>query len=99
VHPDQLNEALDALLRAPVGDPLTQRDAVEAVLTAGYAQVLDLEAERFQLARELRSASLVSARGTGSPRVRHLRATVSAINESIAALRDRLDEANRRHRR
>jgi hypothetical protein len=99
VRPDQLNEALDALLTAPAGDPLTQRDAVEEILTAGYAQALDLEAKRLQLAQELRTASLASAGGTGSPRVRNLRATVSAISESVAALRDRLDEANRRHRR
>jgi hypothetical protein len=98
VRPDKLNEALDALLAAPAGDPRTERAEVEAILTAGYAQALELEAERLQLAEELRRASLASCAKTVSPCVTRLRATVLAMSERIAALRDRLDEANHRHR-
>jgi hypothetical protein len=97
VHVDELNRELDALLSAPTGDSRMQRDSVEAILTAGYAHALELEAERLQLAEELRQASLGFARGSSGPQVDRLRATVSAINERIAVLRDRLDEANRRH--
>jgi hypothetical protein len=94
---DPLDRALDALLAAPAGDAGAKRAAVEAVLTAGYARALELEAEQLALEQKLKTAVLLSPGGPASHSTRRLRSVVSAVTERVALLRRRLDEANRRH--
>jgi hypothetical protein len=97
VPDDPLDEALDALLRSPPGpERATHEAAVEAALTEGYARALELEAERARIAQELHATSLTA--DDPSPRARRLHTVLTGTSEQLAALRARLDEANRRHR-
>jgi hypothetical protein len=98
VSRDRLDDAIDALLAAPAGNPASEPAALEAVLTEGYARALELEAERHAAIEELELTSLSALGGSSSPKAHRLRSAVSAINERLAVLRRRLDEANRRHR-
>jgi hypothetical protein len=84
-----MEAALDSLLAtAPAHDGCGTREAFEAILTAGYARALELEAERARLARELAIG--------GESRPAHPRLT--ALTERVGRLRQKLDEANRRMR-
>jgi hypothetical protein len=91
-----LDRALAALLEgtAPT-DPSPAWEVVEHVLTAGYAEVLDLEAERVQLEHRLRLAT----GDDGAPEA--LRAITEAMGDlelRVDGLRSRLAEVDRRHR-
>jgi hypothetical protein len=86
-----LDRALAALLEgtAPT-DPSPAWAVVEHVLTAGYAEVLDLEAERVQLEHQLRLAT--------PDEVATITDAMDALELRVAALRSRLVEVDRRHR-
>jgi len=88
--------ALARYLSAPEGTQPLPRAAVEEVLTAGYADALELEAERLRIAERLEEAiaSIEEPRGVREIALR--RAELGIVTERLAVLRDRLAEANRR---
>jgi hypothetical protein len=91
-----LDRALAALLdeMAPT-DPAPAWEVIEHVLTAGYAEVLDLEAERVQLQHRLQLAM----GDHGEPdEVATLTDAMGDLQLRVAALRSRLVEVDRRHR-
>jgi hypothetical protein len=92
-----IDRALDALLSPPVGTGATppRRVVVEEVLTAGYAEALELEAERLRVAMTLERASSGPAEARGDAEVARLRADLRRLTERVVELRDRLDEASR----
>jgi hypothetical protein len=91
-----LDRALAALLdgSAP-DDPSPAWEVIEHVLTAGYAEVLDLEAERVQLQHRLQ----VALGDDGAPdEAATITAAMGDLELRVAALRSRLVEVDRRHR-
>jgi hypothetical protein len=89
-----LNRAIAALIgaRAPA-DPAWE--VVEHVLTAGYAEVLDLEAERVQLQHRLGAGMADDGTPEG---VAAITDAMDDLELRVAALRSQLAEVDRRHR-
>jgi hypothetical protein len=91
-----VERALAALLDDPApADPPPAWEVVEHVLTAGYAEVLDLEAELVQLRHRLQVAM-----GDDGARAEVAKITdaIRDLQLRVAALRSRLVEVDRRHR-
>jgi hypothetical protein len=81
-----LDKALDAALSASARRAHAAREAeIESLLTDGYAQVLELEAERRRLIAELRPAQDVEAI---TERLVSLRDRLDEINRRSAASRE-----------
>jgi hypothetical protein len=93
-----LDRAIAALLRDDrAGDPVPDRETIDHVLTAGYAEALNLEAERLNAERRL----LRLARSTGAAdqeQAQQLRASIREIDERLPALRSGLAEIDVRFR-
>jgi hypothetical protein len=92
------DRALDALLAMADRDSRTQlprRAIVEHVLTAGYAETLELEAERLRLTRILERALAPSETAVGAE-IAALSADLGRVTERLVELRDRLAAANQR---
>jgi hypothetical protein len=86
-----LDRALAALLDGTATTDLSPAwEVIEHVLTAGYAEVLNLEAARVQLEHRLRLA-------TGDE-VATITDAMGELELRVAALRSRLVEVDRRHR-
>jgi hypothetical protein len=94
-----LERALAALLdgTAPA-DPSPAWEVVEHVLTAGYAEVLDLEAERVQLQHRLQLAMGDDGESGAPAEVATITDAIRDLQLRVAALRSRLVEVDRRHR-
>jgi hypothetical protein len=94
-----LDRALAALLEgtAPT-DPSPAWEVVEHVLTAGYAEVLDLEAERVQLEHRLRVATGDDGAPSAPEALAAITDAMRGLELRVAALRSRLVEVDRRHR-
>jgi hypothetical protein len=91
-----LDRAIAALIDGmPPDDPSPAWEVVEHVLTAGYAKVLDLEAERVQLQRRL--GAVMDDHGTPEA-VAAITDAMGDLELRVAALRSRLAEVDRRYR-
>jgi hypothetical protein len=93
----QVDRAIDALLADDIAssEPPPRRAVVEHLLTAGYAEILDLEAERLRVVRRLSSVA-EGAASPGSVEVAALHGELARVTERVRDLRDRLAEVNRR---
>jgi hypothetical protein len=91
LHPDldprfAVDRALDALIAVCETGALPDRESVEHVLTSGYAEALDLEAERLSIVRRLERGRA----GDAPVDVVALRADLHAITSRLRVLRRRL---------
>jgi hypothetical protein len=76
---DRIDDVVDALLAAPAVEHVTGgQAALEALLTAGYARALELEAERLRAPDQRTAAALTD-------RVRSLRSRLDAIKRKYGA--------------
>jgi hypothetical protein len=93
----RVDDAIDALLSAGEdrSDPPPRRLIVEELLTVGYAEVLDLEAERLRVAQRL-TVVLEAHDTVPDSEVADLRARLTRVSERLKTLRTRLGEVNRR---
>jgi hypothetical protein len=91
-----VDQAIDALLTEDedASGPRPRRVVVEHVLTTGYAEVLDLEAERLRLLRQLEGAP--ASEDPTADEVADYRAALATVDGRLGALRKRLAEVNRR---
>jgi hypothetical protein len=91
-----LDSAIAALIDGMArDDPAPAWEVVEHVLTAGYAEVLDLEAERVQLQNRLTAA----LDDEGAPEaVGAITNAMGDLEMRVVALRSKLAEVDRRHR-
>jgi hypothetical protein len=90
---------LDGLLAMGENDTPTQRPqrvVLEHVLMVGYAEALELEAERLRVARTLDRALEDLRDPMIGAEVARLRADLGRMTERLVELRNRLAEANRR---
>jgi hypothetical protein len=91
-----LDRAITALIDGMArDDPAPAWEVVEHVLTAGYAEVLDLEAERVQLQHRLGAAM---GDDTAPEAVAAITEAIRDLELRVATLRSRLAEVDRRHR-
>lgn len=92
-----VDQAIDALLAVDedASDPRPRRVVVEHVLTTGYAEVLDLEAERLRLLRQLEGAPALED-PMAADEVADYRAALATVDGRLGGLRKRLAEVNRR---
>jgi len=90
--------AVGALARylSPEGTQPLRRADIEELLTAGYAEALELEAERLRIAECLEEAIARIEEPRGIREIALRRAELGIVTERLAALRDRLEEAGRR---
>jgi hypothetical protein len=90
------DRALDALLAMADRDSraeLPRRAIVEHLLTTGYAEMLELEAERLRLTRILERA-IAPPETAGGADVAALSTDLSRVTDRLVELRDRLAAAN-----
>jgi hypothetical protein len=88
-----LLEQIDAVLEqtSPTGDP--DVDRIERTLTDGYAQALQLEAERWRLERKIGEVARMIGSGDASGRAAELSGLskrLAAANGDLGTLRSRL---------
>jgi hypothetical protein len=97
---DPFDKALDALLAwGEVGespDEAPGRAIVDYVLTAGYAQALELEAERMRVTIDLDRILADGAVVDSEVDIAKLRADLGRVSGRLGELRDRLAEVNQR---
>jgi hypothetical protein len=97
---DPFDQALDALLAwgEPGGPPdeTPARAIVDYVLTAGYAQALELEAERMRVTIDIDRILAGGGVIDSEIEVAKLRADLGRVSGRLGELRDRLAEANQR---
>jgi hypothetical protein len=97
---DPLDQALDALLAwgEPGGSPdeAPGRAIVDYVLTAGYAQALELEAERMRVRIDLDRILPGGGVLDSEIEIAKLRADLGRVDGRLGELRDRLAEVNQR---
>jgi hypothetical protein len=97
---DPFDQALDALLTwgEPSGssDEAPGRAIVDYVLTAGYAQALELEAERMRVTIDLDLTLADGAVVDSEVDIAKLRADLGRVSGRLGELRDRLAEVNER---
>lgn len=91
-----LDSALDELLARPSSGAPAVAD-VEALLTRGYAEALELEVERIRLAEHI-DGLLSDPLAPQLPReIAHLRAQLARLAGRLSRLRGRLAEVRRRY--
>lgn len=94
--PSPLDGELEAVLASSPGAPEAPSLAdVEALLTRGYAEALELEVERLRVVQEIES--LLSDPGAPQvPReIAELRSKLAALANRLRSLRERLAETGR----
>jgi hypothetical protein len=94
-HSPLLDE-ISSLLALPPGHPGLA--AVDDTLTAGYAQAMALEAERWRLERRIGEVAGEVAAGTGVDELVHLARRMSAADGEISRLRTLLQSLHDRAR-
>jgi hypothetical protein len=82
-----VDQALDELLAEAEG-PRPSRAFIERLLTAGYAEALELEAQRVRIADRIEK--LLPSLSPEDPRVTELSAQLSAVSARLRTLRRRL---------
>jgi len=88
-----IQEEIRTLLEAPpVGEDAPSIDAVEHILTAGYARALALEAERWRLERRIAevASKLAEASETQHSELANLGRRLSTADGDLARLRELL---------
>ena len=89
--PAAIDQAIDALLAACDAGAMPDRETVEHVLTSGYAEALDLEAERLHLMRRIQRDEPIPAAD-----MRRLRSDLALVTDRLRALRRRLSAVDER---
>ena len=91
------DEILTMLDAPPTGEAAPSLDDVEHTLTAGYAEALALEAERWRLERSLAGAAArLGEHPTGEPDVAELGRRLAATDGTLADLRTLLSSLRAR---
>jgi hypothetical protein len=97
---DPFDQALDALLawgeQGGSPDETPGRAIVDHVLTAGYAQALELEADRMRITSSLDRILAEGGVLDADMEIANLRSDLGRVSGRLGELRDRLAEVNQR---